>query len=110
MHGGRIFGFLWFFMLFLAAITSSLSMLQPGIAFLEEALGIGRRASVALLGMITGMGSLFVIYFSQDLKALAFLDDTIGTITMVLLATLQTVLFGWIFGVRRGMDFAQQGA
>ncbi|MCB0339366.1 MAG: hypothetical protein KDD53_07170, partial [Bdellovibrionales bacterium] len=39
MPGGRFFGFLWFFMLFLAAITSSLSMLQPAIAFLEENLG-----------------------------------------------------------------------
>src|SRR5690606_7050244 len=29
MPGGQFFGFLWFFMLFLAAITSSLSMLQP---------------------------------------------------------------------------------
>ncbi len=110
MHGGRFFGFLWFFMLFLAAITSSLSMLQPGIAFLEEALGIGRRASVALLGMITGMGSLFVVFFSKDLKALAFLDDTIGTITIVLLATAQTVLFGWVFGVKQGVRAASEGA
>jgi len=36
MPAGRMFGFLWFVMLFLAAITSSLAMLQPVIAFLEE--------------------------------------------------------------------------
>jgi SNF family Na+-dependent transporter len=110
MPGGSIFGFLWFFMLFLAAITSSLSMLQPAIAFLEEALGIGRRASVAILGFITGLGSLFVVYFSKDLKALAFLDDTIGTILIVVLAAVQTLLFGWVFGVRRALRFAHEGA
>lgn len=110
MPGGRIFGFLWFFMLFLAAITSSLSMLQPAIAFLEESLGIGRRGSVALLGMVTGLGSLFVIYFSKDLKTLSFLDDTIGTITIVVLAAVQTLLFGWVFGVKRGVAFAHEGA
>jgi SNF family Na+-dependent transporter len=110
MPGGRFIGFLWFFMLFLAAITSSLSMLQPAIAFLEEALAIGRRASVALLGLITGLGSLFVIFFSKDLKALAFLDDTIGTITIVVLAAVQTILFGWVFGVKRGVRFAGEGA
>lgn len=110
MPGGRFFGFLWFFMLFLAAITSSLSMLQPAIAFLEEALGIGRRGSVALLGLITGMGSLFVIFFSKEMKALNFLDETVGTITIVLLAAVQTVLFGWVFGVRRAMNFAHEGA
>lgn len=110
MPGGRLFGFLWFFMLFLAAITSSLSMLQPAIAFLEEALGIGRRASVALLGFVTGLGSLFVIFFSKDLKSLIFLDDTIGTIAIVVLAAVQTLLFGWVFGVKRGVQYAHEGA
>lgn len=110
MPAGHFFGFLWFFMLFLAAITSSLSMLQPAIAFLEEALGIGRRASVTLLGLITGMGSLFVIFFSHELKALVFLDETIGTITIVILAAVQTLLFGWVFGVRRGVQAAHEGA
>ena len=106
----RVVGFLFFFMLFLAAITSSLSMLQPAIAFLEEALGVGRKASVALLGLVTGLGSLFVIYFSRDLKALAFLDDTIGMITIVILAAVQTILFGWVFGVEKGVRFAHEGA
>jgi len=107
---GRIVGFLFFFMLFLAAITSSLSMLQPAIAFLEEALGTGRRGAVAVLGLVTGCGSVFVIYFSNGLKALSFLDDTIGTIMIVVLATVQTVLFGWVFGVKRAVQFANTGA
>ncbi len=49
MPGGRFFGFGWFFMLFLAAITSSISMLQPVIAFFEEGLGLKRHASVTFL-------------------------------------------------------------
>ena len=32
---GHFFGAMWFGLLFLAAVTSSLSMLQPAIAFLE---------------------------------------------------------------------------
>lgn len=110
MPGGRFFGCIWFFMLFLAAITSSLSMLQPAIAFIEEALGIGRRASVAILGLVTGLGSLFVIFFSKDLKALSFMDDTIGTITIVILAAVQVILFGWVFGTKRLVQFAHEGA
>ena len=47
----RFFGFVWFFMLFLAAITSSLSMLQPVIAFFEE--GLGHEA--ARLGDVPGI-------------------------------------------------------
>ncbi len=110
MPAGRLFGFLWFFMLFLAAITSSLSMLQPAIAFLEEGLGIGRRASVAMLGMITLLGSLFVIYFSKDLVALTTLDDWVGTAMIVLLATVQVILFSWVFGANKGYRFASEGA
>ena len=47
---GNFFGALWFGLLFLAAVTSSLSMLQPAIAFLEDGFGLGRRGSVAMLG------------------------------------------------------------
>ncbi|HET6277686.1 MAG TPA: sodium:calcium symporter [Candidatus Polarisedimenticolia bacterium] len=107
---GRLFGFIWFFMLFLAAITSSLSMLQPAIAFLEEALAIGRRASVAILGMITALGSLFVIYFSKGLVALDTMDFWVGTALIFVLATLQVILFSWVLGVEKGCAFAHEGA
>jgi SNF family Na+-dependent transporter len=110
MPGGRIFGFLWFFMLFLAAITSSLSMLQPAIAFLEEALGIGRRASVAILGAITSLGSLFVIYFSKGLIALDTMDFWVGTAMIFVLAMVQVILHSWVFGAERGFAFAGEGA
>ncbi|MCH7599290.1 MAG: sodium-dependent transporter [Myxococcales bacterium] len=110
MSGGAFFGFLWFFMLFLAAITSSLSMLQPGIAFLEEGLNIGRKASVTLLGALTGAGSLFVIYFSEGLAALDTMDFWAGTALIFVLATLQVILFGWVLGVDKGIEEAHRGA
>ena len=110
MPGGAFFGFLWFFMLFLAAITSSLSMLQPGIAFLEEGLDIDRRTSVLFLGLITGAGSLFVVYFSEGLAALDTMDFWIGTAGIFVLATLQVILFGWVLGVDKGIEEAQRGA
>jgi neurotransmitter:Na+ symporter, NSS family len=110
MPAGWIFGFLFFFLLFLAAVTSSLSMLQPGIAFLEEALGIGRRESVAILGMVTLVGSGFVVWFSKDLKALDTLDFWVGTFLIFVLATTQILVFSWKFGVRRGLAEAEVGA
>ena len=68
MPFSALFGTIFFGLLFLAAVTSSLSMLQPGIAFLEEALGIGRKASVALLSTFTAIGCMFVVFFSKDIK------------------------------------------
>ena len=107
---GRMFGFLWFFMLFLAAITSSLAMLQPVIAFLEEGLGLGRRASVSLLCLLTAAGSGLVVYFSKNMLALDSLDFWAGTILIFLLATIQTFLYGWVLGIERGEAEAHQGA
>jgi neurotransmitter:Na+ symporter, NSS family len=110
MPAGRLFGFLWFFMLFLAAITSSLSMLQPVIAFFEEGLGLKRHASVAFLMLITAIGSGFVVYFSKGMLALQTLDFWVGTMAIVVLALVQSILYGWIFGIERGDQEAHQGA
>ena len=107
---GNAVGFLFFFLLFLAAVTSSLSMLQPAIALLEEGLGLNRHASVALLGFITLMGTGFVLYFSKGTLALATFDFWIGTFFIFLLAMFQTLLFGWVLGVDRGMAELDRGA
>ncbi len=110
MPAGRIFGFVWFFMLFLAAITSSISLIQPVIAFLEEALGIGRRASVTILGMVTALGSLFVIYFSKGLAALDTLDFWTAQVGIFIFGTIEVILLSWVFGARRAHAVALVGA
>lgn len=104
------FGTVFFTLLFLAAITSSLSMLQPGIAFLEEALGVGRKVSVTLLGALTALGCLFVVNFSKDLKALDTIDFWVGTFLIFVLATILIITFGWIMGIDKGFEEAHQGA
>jgi SNF family Na+-dependent transporter len=110
MPGGQIFGFLWFTMLFLAAITSSISMLQPVIAFFEEGLGLKRHASVAILFLVTAFGSGFVVYFSGGRLALETLDFWGGTVLLMVLALIQAVLYGWVLGIERGEREAHQGA
>lgn len=110
MPAGGVVGFLFFFLLFLAAVTSSLSMLQPAIALIEEALGIGRKASVSILGFITLCGAMFVLYFSADTLALDTFDTWVGTLCIYLLAMFQTLLFGWALGPKRGMAELDRGA
>jgi SNF family Na+-dependent transporter len=110
MPAGSLFGAIFFFVLFIAAITSSLSMLQPGIALLEESLGISRKGSVGLLGTLTALGTGFVAWFSKDLKALDTLDFWVGTFLIFVLATVQIILFGWFFGMERGWRELHTGA
>ncbi len=99
---GRWFGFIWFLMLFLAAITSSLSMLQPVLAFLEEGLALKRRGSSTLLAILTILGSGFVLYFSGGTVAMDTFDFWVGTVFIYILAMVQAIIYGWVFGIERG--------
>jgi SNF family Na+-dependent transporter len=110
MPGGRFFGFLWFIMLFIAAITSSVSMLQPVIAFLEEGFALKRHASAALLGLLSALGCGFVVWFSRGLTALDTMDFWVGTVLIFVLAMIQSIIYGWIFGIQRGHEEAHLGA
>ena len=107
---GNAIGAIWFFMLFLAAITSSLSMLQPTLAFIEEATGMKRRAAVALVVGISLIGNAYVMWFSKDLTVLGTIDDWVGTFFIVVLALVQCIVFGWVFGIDRGIEEAHHGA
>jgi SNF family Na+-dependent transporter len=110
MPAGNLFGAAFFFLLFLAAVTSSLSMLQPGIAYLEEGLGLNRKQSVTLLGLLTALGCLFMVYFSKDLKALDTVDFWVGTFLIFVMATVILICFGWVMGVDQGWVEAHKGA
>ena len=110
MPVGALFGAIWFFMLFLAAITSSLSMLQPAIAFFEEAFGMGRRLSVTCLGMLGAFGSLLVVFFSKNLLALDTMDFWVGGVCIFILATIEVTLASWVFGVRNLRIEVSRGA
>lgn len=110
MPAGAFFGFLFFFLLFLAAVTSSLSMLQPSIALLEEGLGITRKPSVAILGFITFAGTFFIIYFSAGLQALDTVDFWMANFFIFIFATVQTIIFGWVLGPKKGYEELAAGA
>lgn len=107
---GHVTGAIWFFMLFLAAITSSLSLLQPLKAFMMEALGFTRGQAVGLLGFLAALGSVWVLYFSEGLVALDTMDFWIGTALIFVLAAVQIIAFAWIMGIERGLQEAHYGA
>ena len=109
MPAGNLIGTVWFGLLFIAAITSSLSMLQPAIAFLEDGFGLRRRSSVAILGVITALGAIPTMYFTKGALALDHTDFWCN-FSMIVLATLEVLLFGWIIGAERGVREMNRGA
>ncbi len=110
MPFGELFGFLFFFLLYISAVTSSISMLFPSVAFLEESTGMRRKASIPLLGLITFFISLFVVYFSKDLKAMDTMDFWMGQVTVYIFAMTQTIIFAWFFGAEKGRLLANEGS
>ncbi|EMY76062.1 sodium:neurotransmitter symporter family protein [Leptospira weilii serovar Ranarum str. ICFT] len=110
MPGGQWFGAIWFFVLFLAAITSSVTMLQPGIIFLEESFGLRRRTSCLILFLFTASLCFPILYFNQNFQALELADFWIGTILIFILASIQIFIFGWKVGAKKGLEEGNEGS
>ncbi|MFT7536988.1 MAG: hypothetical protein ACI85K_002944 [Hyphomicrobiaceae bacterium] len=110
MPGGNIFGGAFFLILFLAAITSSLSMLQPTKAFIEESVGCNRTGSTVIVTVWGLVGNLFVLYYSKGLIALDTIDFWVGTFFILIVAGIQIVAFGWVFGIDKGLKEAHEGS
>ena len=110
MPAGAFFGFLWFFLLFIAAITSSISMLQPVLAFLEQDCGLVRKRAMAVLAGLTAFGNIIVVYFSRNLVALDTMDFWVGSVLIYILATILVISFGWVFPLEKGMKEANRGS
>jgi neurotransmitter:Na+ symporter, NSS family len=109
MPFGQYFAVCLYFLLFLAGVTSSLSMLQPAIAFFEEGFGLKRHASVTVLGILTFIGSCAII-LSPGLTALDTVDAYSGNIGIPLLALFEVFIFVFVLKVSNGIKEAAHGA
>jgi len=107
---GNIIGAIWFFMLFLAAMTSSLSMYQPALAFFRESLNVTRNVGIAIVVVVSVIGSFMTIWFSKDSVFWSTIDNWVGTLFIFVLAMVQIICFSWIFGVDKGLKEAHKGA
>ena len=106
---GNLFGFAWFLLLFLAGITSSISLAQPIIAFLHNVLGYSRRRAVAVFAAVTFLLAHAAV-FGLSRGVVDELDFWGGTFALVLFATIEAVLFAWVFGMERGWREIHRGA
>jgi len=93
----NIFGFFWFFLLFLAGITSTISMAQPAIAFLQDEFRITRNRSIATFALVTfGLCSLLIVW--QDVGIDEF-DFWAAKFIILVFGLIELILAGWILGI-----------
>jgi neurotransmitter:Na+ symporter, NSS family len=104
-----IAGVCWFGLLFFAGITSSLAMGTPIMGFLKDEFGWSRESSAWTFGLATLLlGLPTVLYFNQGV--FDEYDYWAGTVSLVIFAFVESVLFAWIFGMKRGWEEITRGA
>ncbi len=103
------FGCLWFALLFLAGITSSVSLAQPSIAFLEDEFNISKKKAVIIFAAVSFILCQPAIFFLKH-GVVNELDFWGGTFCLVLFATVETILFGWVFGIEKAWEEIHHGA
>ncbi|PIY84048.1 MAG: sodium:calcium symporter [Candidatus Omnitrophica bacterium CG_4_10_14_0_2_um_filter_44_9] len=104
-----LFGFLWFGLLFLAGITSSVSLSQPAVTFLEDEFDISRQRAVKFFGIVSFVLCQPGIFFLSR-GVVNELDFWGGTFCLVLFATIEAILFAWIFGIDKAWEEIHRGA
>ena len=101
MAGGRIFGAVWFFLLFFAGFTSAIAMYNYLVALLEEDLNVPRKKGaiiifidylivgtpIALESILTNTANLF--YFTE-------VDNWIGNYLLIVLGLIEIIVVAWL--------------
>jgi hypothetical protein len=102
-------GVAWFGLLFFAGITSSLAMGTPVMGFLHDEFGWRRQTSAWAFGIAVFLLGLPTVLFFQY-GVFDEYDYWAGTVSLVVFALLEIILFAWIFGMNKGWEEITRGA
>jgi NSS family neurotransmitter:Na+ symporter len=102
MPGGGFFGMIFFVLVFFAAITSSVALIEPAVAFLAEK--IGRDQACLYSGIVCwvlGLGTVFSFNIWADLKLFGknvfeLVDMLTAQIMLPVGGVLIAVFAGWV--------------
>jgi SNF family Na+-dependent transporter len=106
---GVIAGVAWFGLLFFAGITSSLAMGTPVMGFLKDEFNWKEKNAAWAFGLaVFLLGLPTVLFFNNGV--FDEYDYWAGTVSLVIFALFEIILFAWIFGMKAGWDEINQGA
>jgi neurotransmitter:Na+ symporter, NSS family len=102
-------GIAWFGLLFFAGVTSSLAMGTPVMGFLQDEFGWKRKNSALGFGAIVFLlGLPTVLFFNYGV--FDEYDYWAGTVSLVVFALFEIILFAWVFGIDKGWREITDGA
>lgn len=104
-----IAGVSFFGLLFFAGITSSLAMGTPGMGFLMDEFNWSRPKAAFAFGTVVLLLGLPTIFFFNE-GVFDEYDYWAGTVSLVVFALLEAILFSWVFGLKKGWREITEGA
>ena len=102
-------GLFWFGLLFFAGITSSLAMGTPWMGFMRDEFKWDNNKGALSFGLIVLVLGLPTVLF-YNYGVFDEYDYWAGTVSLVVFALLETIVFAWIFGINEGWKEIQLGA
>jgi NSS family neurotransmitter:Na+ symporter len=110
MTGGLVFGTLFFILLVFAALSSSISLIEPAVAWLVENRDWSRKKACVMAGVFTwvlGLGTVFSFNIWSDFK---LFDRNLFELLDYLTANLMLPLGGFFMAVFAGWIMHKQHA
>ena len=106
---GALAGVMWFGLLFFAGITSSLAMGTPWMGFLQDEFNWKRKSAAWSFGLVVFLlGMPTVLFFNYGV--FDEYDYWAGTVSLVIFALVESILFAWVFGMDRGWREIMSGS
>lgn len=102
-------GLFWFGLLFFAGITSSLAMGTPWMGFMRDEFNWDKAKGAITFGLLTLLMGLPTVIFFQE-GVFDEYDYWAGTVSLVVFALLETIVFSWIFGIDKGWREINEGS
>jgi SNF family Na+-dependent transporter len=102
-------GIAWFGLLFFAGVTSSLAMGTPWMGFMKDEFNWDAKKSAIALGILIFFLALPTIFFF-DQGVFDEYDYWTGTVSLVVFALAEVILFAWVFGMDKGWNEIVSGA
>lgn len=106
---GGLFAFIWFLLLFIAGVTSSVSLIQPAITFLKDELDMTQHKAVTIVGVANLLVTGFLV-FTIQWGTLDEMDFWAATVCPVVAATIMVIFFSFVLGVDKGFAEMEHGS
>lgn len=116
LPGGQIFGILFFLLLLVAAITSTISLLEVPVAFFVDERKWSRTKAAYLMGLcalLLGIPSALSwggVKFFTRIEFWAKVDLIFGNISLAVGALLICLFVGWVWGVKKAIEEVKSGS